>query len=474
MELSEATRRIFLVHWVLVLACLVGGVAVALLIDRNEVPAYVASSRLVLDIEDPKDRAASTAIADTARAIVTSPTHLAAAIAQVGVRRDPVVMAKRSVKLEALGASGVLQLSVRDQDGTVAARLANGLATDLITSRLDISRSQMNQAVADLDVRIDVINREITQVEAARQALQREISQVQAASNQTSQIDALNSLAARRTGLDQEKAALIAARQHLIETAAQRPKAAIVDLAAPSSRPVSSRRLEDVALGALLGLVLGTGLAALLETFRPTLVGREALSRAFHAPVLGELPAPPKSLGSFDRNMLMSRLTLAAAAAGVKVVELVAPGPIDPTALAESLHGEMSAAPTLAGDGPDAVPGLPLIRVFASSIPAGVGSPTAGFVIVTPNTIKQIDLNPISDLPSIAARPLLGLITFKRRRWPWPRAARSAGAFSVGAQPWRTSSRSEGQPSTHPAPAGPPPVVHVPDSFHTGENIKQA
>lgn len=457
MELKEAAQRIFLVHWAVVLACLVAGVAVAFLIDRNETPTYVASSRLVLDIDDPKDRAASTSIADTARAIVTSPTHVAAALAQVGVRRDPVAMAKRRVKLEALGASGVLQLSVRDQDGTVAAHLANALATDLIKSRLDISRSQMNQAVVDLDARIDAINREISQVEAA--------------SPQTFQIEALNSLAARRTSLDQEKAALIAARQHLIETAALRPKAAIVDLAAPPSRPVSSRRPEDIALGALLGLVLGTGLAALLETFRPTLIGREALSRAFRAPILGELSSPPGSMNSFDGKTLISRLSLAAGAAQVKVVELIAPKSIDLTAIAESLRSEMSALPTLAGAG-DGAPGLPFVQAFASSIPPWVASPNAGFVVVTPGRIKQTHLNPTIDLLSIAGRPLLGVITYKRRWWRWPR--RPTASASIGAQPeTRTSSQSEGQPSTHVAPVVPPTVVHVPDSFHSSENVRE-
>src|SRR5439155_18346310 len=73
MELNEAARRIVWRHGALILAfVLMGGVITAALHLRDQT-TYTATSRLVLDTSDPQSSAESVAIADTARAIATSP-----------------------------------------------------------------------------------------------------------------------------------------------------------------------------------------------------------------------------------------------------------------------------------------------------------------------------------------------------------------------------------------------------------------
>src|SRR6266480_7685431 len=90
MELNEAARRIFLQHWkliALVLATCIGGAA---LLHRGDATTYTASTRLVLDTQDPQSSTGSTVIGDTARAIATSPYEIKQALDQAGIRgRSP-------------------------------------------------------------------------------------------------------------------------------------------------------------------------------------------------------------------------------------------------------------------------------------------------------------------------------------------------------------------------------------------------
>jgi len=110
MELHEAARRIVGQHWRLILFLLGAGLAA---VHSGGARTYTASTRLVLDTQDPKTRAESIAIADTAAAIATSPAQVEGALRDAHVAgRDSVKLAKNHVSLRGLGASGVLELSV--------------------------------------------------------------------------------------------------------------------------------------------------------------------------------------------------------------------------------------------------------------------------------------------------------------------------------------------------------------------------
>src|SRR5919108_6419908 len=112
MDFDQIAQRIFRRHALLIAACLLVGVAAALLIHLGDVKQYTAVARLTLDVPDPKSSAESLAVTDTARAIVTSPTQIRTALAKVGVARDTARLARNDVQLQQLGTSAVLQLSV--------------------------------------------------------------------------------------------------------------------------------------------------------------------------------------------------------------------------------------------------------------------------------------------------------------------------------------------------------------------------
>src|SRR6266705_317498 len=138
MDLQEVARRVLLGHWVVIFVCVVTCAAGVVTYHLFDTPTYSASTRVVLDAPAPTSGTEATAVADAAKAIVTSPTHIIAALNAAGVVRDPVKLTP-NIALAPLGTSGVLQLTVQDSDPAAAASIANALADDLIQTRLAVS-----------------------------------------------------------------------------------------------------------------------------------------------------------------------------------------------------------------------------------------------------------------------------------------------------------------------------------------------
>ena len=76
MQLNDIGRRIFGEHSRLIAALVVGGLVVGLLLQVTSERMYTASARLVLDTADPKSQSESTSIADTGKALATSPAQV--------------------------------------------------------------------------------------------------------------------------------------------------------------------------------------------------------------------------------------------------------------------------------------------------------------------------------------------------------------------------------------------------------------
>ena len=305
MELEEAFRRIVGQHWRLIVCFTVVGVAVTLFVHLQSNPTYTASARLVLDTPDPKSRTEAGAIADTAEAIATSPAQVQAALARIGVQRDALNVANHGVTVRPLGTSGVLQLSVKDRDAKAAAAIANSLAVQVIHARLGVSSGALQRALATISKQIDDLG------------------------GGTSSVDV------------QQRSALEAERANLLSNAAFRPKPTVISPATTPRHADSSRWVPDLALGAILGLILGVGIAGLLELIRPTLVGDDALTRELGVPLLGRLHSDPGNASPIESMWLSERIKFAVEVAGVKNVRLLGAGPpADLETLAMSLREE--------------------------------------------------------------------------------------------------------------------------------------
>src|SRR6478609_284743 len=275
MELNEAARRIFGTHLRLIALWVIFGFVAADLLHAGNQRTYTATTRLVLDTPDARDRSDSTAIADMAAAIATSPSEVRGALEDAHITtRDPVDLARHHVSVTALGSSAVLDLSVSDPNPRVAAAVSNTLASRVIQTRLKVS-SQLQQVLTDLDRRIGTLNRRIGALDT------------QIASLGLTNAQARDAAQRSRDFLAQARSVYEAEKVSLLSTDAQRPTPAIISQAPLPTHADSSRLLQDLVLGALLGLVLGIGSAGLIETVRPTFVGGDVLARELDTPLLG-------------------------------------------------------------------------------------------------------------------------------------------------------------------------------------------
>ena len=308
-------------------------------------PTYVASTRLLVSAT-PEGTAS---VADTVAAIATSPSQLGSALLELGVDQGPDVFVKH-LSVRGLGDSGIVELSVTDEDRVFAASLANALSAH--------------------------------------------VSEVMRESQQ----------------------ALL-------------PLPRILDSADPSTaKAIPPLRSQDLALGALFGLIVGIGAASLIEALNPTLVGKEAIAARLGAPVLGVLPLTPED-DSRDLPWVRWRLGAQAARSGVAMVELTTAGPsID-------LH-PISAALVTNGATPPPRLGDRAVGEQASKLKIGILDPwsiftdgSAGLVVVTPRTIKRTDFESTMDLLRITGWPAVGAIVYPRRG-----VTRAVGRLVVGAK----------------------------------------
>jgi len=444
-ELNEVFRRILGEHWRLIVFFVTFGIGVAAVLHVTDLRMYTADARVVLDTQDPQSRAESTAIIDTARAIATSPAEVRDALNAAHVSgRDPVQVAEHRVSVRGLGSSGLFQLSVSDRDPQTAAAIVNALAAQVIRARLSVTQGQARQILIDLGRQIDDLNARISYSDARIDSLNERIAGA-------SDPETLSSLRRERDDasrlsdfLGQQRAALEAQRTSVLSTDSVRPKPTIISRADPPTRADSSGVVPDVILGALLGLILGVGVAGVIEAFRPTLVGAEALAREFRTPLLGTLASQPvEGEAVQDATAIAMRLRLAAEAASLRGVGLVPIGPhvnvqflaerleavssqeasafaaaepalVEPLETAPAGWRGASAARTLTGSGH-----LPVrIRPFElqnASLSNGSRTGT-GLVLVVPSTVKKTELAEAGHLLTVSRLPLLGLITYARPR----------------------------------------------------------
>ena len=395
MELNEVIGRIFGRHKQLIVALMLAGLLGGLAIHLGEAPQYTATARLVLDTTDPEDQAQSGVIADTARAIATGPSLVADALREIGARRDAAEVARRQIDVQALGSSGVMQLSVTDTNPRVAVRLANAVAEAVIESRLAVTSGQAAGVVREMDEQIRQLEERINQLDAAdesRDVLLQRLSQIQA-----------------------ERASVEATR-------AQRPKADVLDAASLPARQVPGRRLPDAVLGAMLGLLVGIGVAAALESLRPTLVGRTAIARGTEAPVLAELAGPPSRRAyshgwePADVAEAAMHVELVAVAAGVKQVRLMAlDRQVDLSNLVHSLGDSLKTATVQQAETPTARRRRAGAKGQEPDVPQD-GNGQVGLVLVTPSVVKLAELDPVKDFLTISGWPLLGVIVYQAQR----------------------------------------------------------
>jgi len=461
MELNEAIRRVFVQHWRLIALTTVVCVAIATLLSVRHSATYTASTTFVLDAADPTSSAESAVIGDTAEAIATSPAQINAALTAANLTDRNLTQVANTVTVAPLGASGVLKLSVRQDSPTAARALANALAARVISTRNEIDSARIKQVFASIDNRIAGVNKQILSENQAIADLNRQLSV-----NPTGETGAnlqlkISSLSQTRDLTVQQKGVLQSEESSLLATNASRPQASFISRARQPAHADASAAIPDIALGALLGLVLGTGLAALIETLRPRFLGGDVLARELEMAHLGTIPATagdPSSGWSPEPIALVLRL--AAERAGVRNVSLLATerqselGVVAKQIEAACNRAGQSAAEPVAAHasyvGPVYTPsGVEhperlkaasqsslRVRPFGLSYTSGSNGAATGIAVMSAASLTRRQIVELRHLLSVMPAPVLGLITQEATlASPWGSVQRWWGEQGNGSKP---------------------------------------
>lgn len=158
-----------------------------------------------------------------------------------------------SIEVAAVGESDIVRITATHPDPALAAQIANTQAEQYIVFRRETDRGKIREAQRLLERRLKTLGPAEQQSDRGR-SLQ-------------NQVEDLAGLAAVQTG-----------------------NADQVQTATVPTAPVSPKPLRNTGLGALLGLMLGVGLAFLAEQLDRRLKEPEDVEEAFGLPILGTVP----------------------------------------------------------------------------------------------------------------------------------------------------------------------------------------
>lgn len=418
METSDTLRRMVVRHAGILLIFTVLGAVVSVASVATYEPTYRATARLALGGWDPNDASNAKALADMARAIATSEEAVGKAISSAAVSRDPGAVAGR-VSLTAEGNSSIVDVSVSDADPIVAAKLANGIAENVIDIRWNLLRGQVQTLIADVDERS-------AELRAQRGTLEESISTAQAGSSRRElNVEQYSAVLRQLSNLENE-------RRRLLSLGALQPLATVIDRADVPTSAEDAGGSVAIVLGVVAGLLTGLAIAATLETLRPTVSGPEAVSRALDAPWLGTLPVRP----TIDLNGHVEaaadgiRLAAASASAGTLAIVPVGVGKEEAAAVADHLRNGSS------GYGSDREIRLGPISEAARVELSRGSTDRGGLVVLAPYTLHRRDLAPIHHVIAATGWPLVGVLLI--RKMSGGRRAARARAKHAGSTPSET------------------------------------
>jgi tyrosine-protein kinase len=255
--LSSVRRRIGIV-----LICMVVVPAAAFALSLSEQKQYSASASLLF--RDPafdQKLFGSTVVSSPTDPTREAATNVQLVSLQVISARTAKALKGRltpdqiqsEVTVSPAGQSDVVTVTATDPRPPVAAQLANTFAKEFIAFRRDADRSK---------------------IASAQQLVQAQLGKMPATQRAGTQGTALKQRA----------------EQLQILAALQTGNAELVQPATVPGSPSSPRPLRNTAVGLLLGVLLGLGLAVLLERLDRRLKDPRDISEAFDRPVLGGIP----------------------------------------------------------------------------------------------------------------------------------------------------------------------------------------
>ena len=292
-QLAVLRRRWPLVVLVAVVA---GGTAAGLTVRRA--PVYEAKAAILLQPKTDEQLLANTGggraftekgnEAETEIEVMQSETVHSVVRSKLG--RDP------KVEIEIRGATDVLDIRARSTDPVAAAAEATTFAEVYVelrrTQRVEdvLKTGELIRAqLLELDKKLDELERPLRELDARLGATTNTLQRPQLEQQRRAFADDIaaerRALESRRSSLDEQLN-----RLQLLSGLGTSGGVQLVSKAEVPTQPVSASPLRNAGLGLLGGLVMGLGVAFLLDQFDDRLRHKEELEAGSGVPVLGFLP----------------------------------------------------------------------------------------------------------------------------------------------------------------------------------------
>jgi polysaccharide biosynthesis transport protein len=270
--------RKILVRWTApMLALAIIGAVVAYLVAGTQKPVYEAVGRLLVlgQVEASALSVTPDQIINTDAALLTQTPLLQQVIKEQNLAESPAELATRiTVVPEPL--TELIDVKVKDIDRARASRTADGVMNAFIATSTQQSSAASDTARAQVASDLSKLRQQLSDDQVALTAGRRGPD-----------------AATLQTAVDSDNAQILQAAERLrvFDTAQQQVPA--IQISSPASiptSPVGASKPTLAALGGFAGLLLGLGLAVLLEYLDQGLLTEEDVRQRLNLPTLGKVP----------------------------------------------------------------------------------------------------------------------------------------------------------------------------------------
>jgi len=395
MTIDEAFHRVVRGHWLLIAICVVLPVAAVLYLGGKQPLTYEAVGRVEIGTTLASSNVEADALSNRALGIVTSPGVVQRALLTGGLKVDPVQFAIDHISINRIGVSPVIEVAVTQSNPVRAAVIAASLTNQLLAFANAGGRNVTTG-------RIESLGATILNLTTQRDALIPRLS--------TASPGGVYSLQAQINAIQTTMADDMRQRSDLVVAAATMSSTVLLDAVATPTVPVPKGTNQTAALAGLLGLIGGLGLAALLESLRPTLRDPKAISYAMGAPAIGHVAVsdvehPPNAAAI---TPIADRMALLGLRHGSSRAMLLAVRKAD-----QARAGEMAQALAVSREDETSH------RLQCAALNGQWREPGEhpAIVIFSPAKVRARELRPVHELLESVDWPLLGVVTYDRPCW---------------------------------------------------------
>lgn len=331
MELRQYLSVIKKWFWLIALVAIIGGAASYY--TTSQMPQiYQASARVMVGESFQKvnptigDINTGSYLAETYVQLVQTSVVLRGVIEQLGLSLS-VDSLRGRVSASAVERTQFIDVRATDTDPKRAAAIANAVAEQLIL----LGPATSNE---DLAARRDFISNQITELESKIEKSEAEITQLE---DQVKATTSVREATEKRAEIDRLRSQIAQYQQNYTQfinflNPASQNRISLLEPAEVPARPFSPNLVLNVALAVIIGIILATAVAFLIEYFDDTLKTNDDIARVLNASTLGEIgslknkgdkliaAAEPRSQNAEAYRMLRTNISFSSVDKPIRII----------------------------------------------------------------------------------------------------------------------------------------------------------